>query len=295
MTLVLLAAGLGSRFGGDKQISHVGPRGQMLMEYAAYDAVRAGFDHIVFILKAEVVDIVRRAMGDRMAKQVKVSYAVQDYTSLPDWYTAPQGRIKPFGTVHALLCAGGHIAPGDCFATVNADDYYGPDAFVRMAALLRTLPEAGEAGMVTYRLGNTLSPNGGVSRGLCLSENGFLQSIRETRNIVITADGTPAADGMSLDPDAPISMNFWGFRSSVFAAMEQYFHDFLRGLSPEEQKAECLLPVMVGDLLKTHGLSVHVDTTDAHWFGMTYREDKQEVSDKLAALHGSGAYPQTLF
>ncbi len=295
MTLVLLAAGLGSRFGGDKQISHVGPDGQMLMEYTVCDAIRAGFDHIVFILKAEMVDTVRTELGDRVAKNARVSYAVQDYTSLPDWYTVPQDRVKPFGTVHALLCAEACIDADDCFATVNADDYYGPDAFERMALMLRSLAKTGEAGMVVYRLGNTLSINGGVTRGLCRVENSLLQSIHETRNITVSADGTPVADGEMLDPNAPVSMNFWGYRANIFPRMREYFHEFLRGLPPEEQKAECLLPVMAGDLLTANELSLRVDTTAAHWFGMTYREDKQEVSDKLAALHAAGVYPPTLF
>ena len=295
MTLVILAAGLGSRFGGDKQLSHVGPDGQMLMEYAAYDAVRAGFDHIVFILKEEMVDTVRRELGDRIAKAARVSYAVQNYASLPTWYTVPEGRAKPFGTVHALLCAAEDIDSEDCFATVNADDYYGPEAYRRMVQLLRSLPDRGEAGMVAYRLGNTLSPNGGVSRGLCRVENGRLHSICETRNIIISADGHPEANGEKLDPDAPISMNFWGYRANYLPHIRAYFHNFLQGLAPDEQKAECLLPVMAGDLLQAGELSLRVDTTPSHWFGMTYREDKREVSDKLAALHAAGAYPKTLF
>lgn len=295
MTLIILAAGLGSRFGGDKQISRVGPSGQMLMEYAAYDAVRAGFDHIVFVLKEDMIETVRRSLGDRIAKAARVSYATQNYASLPTWYTVPAGRTKPFGTVHALLCAVEKLDPEDCFATVNADDYYGPEAYQRMAQLLRCLPDRGEAGMVTYRLGNTLSRNGGVTRGLCRTEGGYLQSIRETRNITADSGGTPIADGEILDPEIPVSMNFWGYRANYLPRIRTYFHDFLRGLSPDEQKAECLLPVMAGDLLQAGELSLRVDTTLSHWFGMTYREDRQEVSDKLTALHAAGAYPKTLF
>lgn len=295
MTLIILAAGLGSRFGGDKQISRVGPSGQMLMEYAAYDAVRAGFDHIVFVLKEDMIETVRRSLGDRIAKAARVSYATQNYASLPTWYTVPAGRTKPFGTVHALLCAVEKLDPEDCFATVNADDYYGPEAYQRMAQLLRSLPDRGEAGMVTYRLGNTLSRNGGVTRGLCRTEGGYLQSIRETRNITADSGGTPMADGEILDPEIPVSMNFWGYRANYLPRIRTYFHDFLRGLSPDEQKAECLLPVMAGDLLQAGELSLRVDTTLSHWFGMTYREDRQEVSDKLTALHAADAYPKTLF
>jgi hypothetical protein len=295
MTLVLLAAGLGSRFGGDKQISHVGPNEQMLMEYTVYDAVRAGFDHIVFILKSEMVETVRRSLGERIARSISVSYAVQDYTSLPDWYAVPEARVKPFGTVHALLCAQDHISPDDTFATVNADDYYGPEAFVRMAQLLRSLSERGEAGIVTYRLGNTLSRNGGVTRGICHVNGGCLDGILETRNIVVDEKGAPAVDGKTLDPELPVSMNFWGYRANIFPRIRAYFHDFLRALPHDEEKAECLLPVMAGDLLRAGELSIRVDTTTAHWFGMTYREDREEVMARLAELHAAGVYPPVLF
>ena len=187
------------------------------------------------------------------------------------------------------------IPEDDCFATVNADDYYGREAFERMASILRALPKSGEAGMVTYRLGNTLSANGGVTRGICRTEDGFLCDICETRNIVIGENGGAVAEGTALDMDAPVSMNFWGFAGSILPLMKNYFHTFLRGLAAGEEKAECLLPVMVGDMLADGSLRMHVDTSSAHWFGMTYREDKQEVSDKLAALHENKTYPRVLF
>lgn len=295
MTLVILAAGLGRRFGGDKQISRVGPDGQMLMEYAAYDAVRAGFDHVVFILKSDMIETVCQTLGDRLSRRVRVSYAVQDYSSLPDWYDVPTDRVKPFGTVHALLCAAPYLDASDRFATVNADDYYGPEAFSRMACQLRALAPTGEMAMVSYRLGNTLSENGGVNRGLCHMEEGRLLSIRETCDIRISANGTPVADGRALNPNTPISMNFWGFCGTFLPTIADYFADFLKKLPQGELKAECLLPAMVGDLLASGTCTVRADTTPSRWFGMTYREDKQEVADKLATLHGTGVYPQILF
>lgn len=301
--LVIMAAGLGSRYGGNKQVDGVGPGGEILMEYSIHDAIRAGFTKIVFIIKSDMVELMRRLCGDRIARctakdgqPVEVCYAVQDYSSLPEFYTVPQGRTKPFGTTHAVLCARPYVQ--EPFCVINADDYYGVDAYRAMYQELGRLPQQGKATMVGYLLKNTVSAHGTVSRGVCRVEDGHLQGIQETLKIQLFPDGSIAdvADGQrhELAADTPVSMNFWGFTPSIFARMEQYLNDFLRGLSPEELKAECLLPNMVGELLQGGELSVSVLHSADRWFGMTYHEDRQAVTQELQRLHQNGTYPPTL-
>lgn len=301
--LVIMAAGLGSRYGGNKQVDGVGPGGEILMEYSIHDAIRAGFTKVVFIIKSDMVELMRRLCGDRIARYaakdgqpVEVCYAVQDYSSLPDFYTVPQGRTKPFGTTHAVLCARPYVQ--EPFCVINADDYYGVDAYRAMYQELGRLPQQGKATMVGYLLKNTVSAHGTVSRGVCQVEDGHLQGIRETLKIQLFPDGSIAdvADGQrhELAADTPVSMNFWGFTPAIFERMEQYLNDFLRRLSPEELKAECLLPNMVGELLQGGELSVSVLHSADRWFGMTYHEDRQAVAQELQRLHQNGTYPPTL-
>ena len=302
--LVIMAAGMGSRYGGNKQVDGVGPNGEILMEYSIYDAVRAGFDKVVFIIKPEMEPQVRALCGDRVAamrtpegEPVEVCYTFQDFSSVPSFYTIPAQRVKPFGTCHALLCA--RQAVKEPFVVINADDYYGVEAFPAVYEQLQKLRPEGEACMVGYLLKNTISENGTVSRGVCQVENGRLQGICETLKIKRCADGkirdtAQSEDGPVLAEETPVSMNFWGFTPWIFEKLETYFNDFLHALPPEERKAECLLPVMVGQLMQRGELSVEVLRSAAQWFGVTYREDKPLVQEQLRRLHERGVYPPSL-
>ena len=291
-TLVVLAAGLGSRFGGNKQISCVGPEGEFLMEYSVFDAVNAGFDRVVFILKEEMVETVRARFEEKLKGRARVDYAVQDYSTVPSFYRIPAERTKPFGTVHAVLAAKEYLtAP---FATINADDYYGKDAYSILCRRLTGLKNAGEAVMVPYILGNTMSENGGVTRGVCKIVNGTLANVDETKNIQYAADRSITSDGGALDPAAMVSMNIWGFHPDFVPVMERYFEDFLRKLPEGELKAECLLPVMVNDLLHAGKLTVKAEASSDRWFGITYQADRETVMDELKQLHEAGKYPYGL-
>ncbi len=296
-TLVIMAAGMGSRYGGNKQVDAIGPGGEILMEYSIYDAIRAGFDKVVFIIKREMLSIVREMVGDRIAKKVKVEYAFQDFSSLPAFYQVPAERTKPFGTVHAILCARGVVH--EPFAVLNADDYYGVPAFASMHDCLQSLAPTGEAAMVGYRLCNTVSENGTVTRGVCSLQGGKLAAVKETYKIRPFPDGTirdtsKSEEGVALDPQALVSMNFWGFTPWIFEAADAYFTAFLKSLAADSVKGECLLPIMVDDLMRAGRLSVRVLSTDAVWFGITYKEDKPCVMNALRALHDAGVYPKTL-
>ena len=301
ISLVIMAAGMGSRYGGSKQVDGIGPHGEILMEYSIYDALRAGFGRVVFIIKPEMKETVERLCGQYLRQKtaadgtpVEVAYAFQDFSSLPDFYQIPEGRTKPFGTVHALLCAR-ELVDGP-FCVINADDYYGIDAYRTIYQELRQLPAAGKGTMVGYLLKNTASLHGTVSRGICQVENGSLRAVREALKVQLYPDGTlrDLAEDCPLDPETVVSMNFWGFAPSIFPQMQQYFEDFLHSAAGKEPKAECLLPVMVGEQLRSGALEVSVLHSADRWFGMTYHEDRASVAEELHKLHASGAYPESL-
>ena len=298
--LVIMAAGLGSRYGGNKQVDGVGPNREILMEYSIYDAIRAGFTKIVFVIKPGMEEMMRRICGDYVARRtaadgsvVEVCYAVQDFTGLPAFYHLPAQREKPFGTGHAVLCARPYV--NEPFCVINADDYYGVDAYRKIYQALQRLPEQGNAAMVGYLLKNTVSERGTVSRGVCRVEDGRLLGIKETLKIRLEPDGTIADEAEGVLPaDAVVSMNFWGFAPSFFRELEMFFYDFLRYEAGDNIKAECMLPSLVGKLIGEGKLKVSVLQSADRWFGMTYHEDRQAVAEELKRLHACGVYPETL-
>lgn len=297
-TLLIMAAGLGSRYGGNKQIDHIGPNGEILLEYSIHDAIAAGFDKVVFVIKRSMDETFRQLIGDKIAAKAEVRYAYQEYDSLPGGFTAPEGRTKPYGTVHAVACAKDFIQ--EPFAVINADDYYGKDAFQAMADSLRRMQgKRNTASMVAYYLRNTVSENGHVTRGVCETDaEGNLVKVTETYKIMPFKDGTirdletdPA--GRILDPNALVSMNFWGFTPWFFEAAERELISFLEG-EGDPMKKEYALPTLVDKLMHTDGLRVEVLSTHAVWFGVTYREDKEYVASELQKLHARGDYPAKL-
>ena len=301
VSLVIMAAGLGSRYGGSKQIDGIGPHNEILMEYGIYDALRAGFNKVVFIIKRDMAELMDRLCGDYLREMtaldgnpLEVEYVFQDFSSVPDFYEIPEERTKPFGTVHALLCAADAVK--EPFCVINADDYYGMDAYKTIYDALLQLPEEGQATMVGYLLKNTASLHGTVSRGVCEVEGDQLRAVHETKKIQLYADGTlkDLERDRQLDPESVVSMNFWGFMPSIFGLLKDYFDYFLRELVGEDLKAECLLPVMVDYEMKMGKLEVSVLNSVDKWFGMTYQEDRPIVAEELKKLHEAGVYPETL-
>ena len=301
--LVVLAAGIGSRFGGVKQLKSVGPAGEIIMDYAVYDALEAGFNKVVFIIRKAIEADFREVIGDRMeavcaARGVKVEYAFQELQNLPGGYICPADRSKPWGTGHALLsCKGLLNGP---FVVLNADDYYGRSAFRQLLAWLKALPEdsAGRYCMAGFRLGNTLSDIGGVTRGICkVNSSNSLRQVTETRNIVKTETGAAEQVGTllkPLDPESWVSMNMWGFTPDILDAMEKQFISFLRQYRTEP-KSEFLLPEVVDQLLSENLASVQVLPTEDQWFGMTYQEDVPPVSAAFHEMVKQGIYKPGLY
>ena len=295
-TLLIMAAGLGSRYGGNKQIDHIGPHGEILLEYSIYDAMAAGFDKVVFVIKRSMADTFRELIGDKIAKKVEVEYAYQEYDSLPDGFVPPEGRTKPYGTVHAVLVAKDLIH--EPFAVINADDYYGKEAFVRLHDFLQgyTPDKPGDLAMAGFVLKNTLSDNGAVTRGICqMNDAHYLTGVLETGGIEKTADGA-AAGGKSIDIDSLVSMNMWALTPEFVELLESGFVEFFEKAAPSNPlKAEYLLPIYIDELLHADKVSVKVLPTHDKWFGVTYAEDKQTVIDSFARLVADGVYKKDLF
>ena len=288
ITLVVMAAGMGSRFGGLKQMEPVASGGRVLLDFSVYDAMHAGFNKVVFVIKHEIDEPFRRLVGDRIAKCVRVEYVYQELDALPRGFVCPEGREKPWGTAQAILACRDTVK--EPFAVVNADDYYGADAFYKMAQFLRE--DTDEYAMVGYRLSNTLTENGYVSRGVCRVEDGYLAEIRERTKI--GADCRYTEDGgatfVTLSPDCVVSMNLWGLRPDVFDYIEEGFCRFLveRGT---EMRSEYYLPTVLSELIDSGECRVRVLTAQDKWYGVTYKEDKPSVVAAIGAMIEAGKYP----
>ncbi|MBQ8850583.1 MAG: hypothetical protein IJ011_09655 [Clostridia bacterium] len=290
-TLLIMAAGLGSRYGGNKQIDGIGPHGEILMQYSIFDAIRAGFSKIVFVIKPEHQSIIEGFCKN--INGVEIRYVYQDFSSVPSLYKIPDGRVKPFGTVHAVLCAKDAIT--EPFAVINADDFYGRDAFAVMQKKLIDLRDK-EAAMVAYRLKNTVSRNGAVTRGICNVSGGQLIGVTETYKITVNDAGEIFdADSGLLDGDSLVSMNMWGFTPDIFESMEKGFEAFLKAIPDGDIRAEYALPTLVDKMITVGKLTVSVLSTDAVWFGVTYIEDKPTVAEALKEKHARSEYPEKLF
>jgi len=298
--LVVLAAGMGSRYGGLKQIDPVGPSGEMVIDYSVYDAMRAGFDRVVFIIRRDMEAAFREGIGRAMETRVDVAYAYQALDDLPPPFTPPSGREKPWGTGHAVLAARDVVRHP--FAVINADDYYGPQAFRLLAQHLDQPIAAGQApvyAMIGYELRQTVSEHGTVSRGLCrLDGASMLTDIEEVTAIARTSDGFASTepDGRVVprDGSTPVSMNCWGFTPDLFGRMTEDFRRFLQQRGGE-LKSEFYLPATVNGLIERGEVRVKVLTTPDRWFGVTYREDKPFVTAGIQSMISAGAYPACLW
>ena len=300
--LVILAAGMGSRYGGLKQIDPVDDKGHKIIDFSIYDAVRAGFGKVVFIIKKENEKDFRECVGDAVSRHVEVEYVFQELDRVPAGFEIPEGRVKPWGTAHAILCCKDVIDRP--FAVINADDYYGRSAYEELYRFLTTHEDDDKYrwAMVGYHLGNTLTENGSVARGVCVTdERGYLQEIAERTKNVRTADGAAYTedDGKTWVPlalDTPVSMNMWAFSPSILKELEGALDKFFaQEVEKNPLKSECYLPIEVDRLLKAGKATVEVLRSADKWFGVTYKEDKPFVMESIRKLKEAGVYPDVLW
>ena len=297
-TLLILAAGMGSRYGGLKQLDPMGPNSETVLDYSVYDAIEAGFGKVVFVIRKDFFAAFKAAVGDKFKARIEVAYAFQELSDLPAGFAVPTGREKPWGTAHAVRAARNEIDTP--FAVINADDFYGRDAYRQIADYFSRQADAPElrSCMVGYPLKNTLSEHGTVNRGICLVEAGSLKGVEEHTEIKQLADSgvaglNLAGETVSIPEGAIVSMNFWGFTPALFTSLEAYFTDFLQARG-QEMKSECYIPSVVDHLIQSEQTDCVVLQTEGTWFGVTYPEDKPVVQAKIQALVKQGIYPTKL-
>jgi hypothetical protein len=300
LTLVVMAAGIGSRYGGLKQVDPIGPNGEIIIHYSVYDALKAGFSRVVFVIRRDIEEAFRETIGSEIERRADVSYVYQELTDLPPGFSLPAGRVKPWGTAHAVLCCKGVVKTP--LAAINADDFYGSGAYQALAGYLGNAQDSEgkrDYCMVGYVLRNTLSEHGHVARGVCeVTRSGYLQGIRELTHIEMLPDGVKYLDEhdkwAALAADSPVSMNFWGFTLGLFGELEERFPRFL-ARNMDNPKSEFLLPTLVGDLVREKRARVKVLPTDERWFGVTYQADRPRVQEAVRALIAQGRYPLNLW
>ena len=298
--LVVLAAGMGSRYGGLKQFDPMGPNGETLLDYSVFDALRAGFGRVVFVIRQDFSVAFKARVGARYAGRIDVDYVFQDLHDVPDGFSVPSERVRPWGTLHAVLAA--RNAVDGPFAVINADDFYGLDAYRQVTRFFSCAdPTAGSGHycMVGYPIGHTLSASGGVNRGICLETDGFLTSVEEHTGIISGTDGRCQGDNLQgervvFSADALASMNFWGFTPDVFERMGRFFADFLHARG-DESNAECYIPSAVDHLVRAGEADCRILKTDGTWFGVTYPQDKPASMENIRRLIAVGEYATNLW
>ncbi len=297
-TLFVLAAGMGSRYGGLKQLDGLGPHGETIMDYSIYDAIRSGFGKIVFVIRKDFEDDFRKIILSKYENHIPVEVVFQAIDNLPEGFVCPEGRTKPWGTNHAVLM--GKDVIKEPFAVINADDFYGRNSFEVIAQeLSKPKEDKGDYCMVGFRVGNTMSESGSVARGVCQTTDGYLTTVVERTAIeyndkheITFVDENGVTQ--TLEPNTPVSMNLWGFTPDYFEFSEGYFVDFLKE-NIDKPKAEFFIPLVVNELITKNIAKVKVLDTESKWFGVTYAADRQGVVDKLAELHAKGEYPEKIF
>ena len=290
ISLLVMAAGMGSRYGGLKQLDAVGPSGETIIDYSVYDAIQARFNKVVFIIRKDFEDEFKSQITDKYSGKIQVEFAFQDLHDLPDGFTCPEGRNKPWGTGHAILAAADLIH--EPFVAINGDDFYGRDSFKVVSDYY--LSGADDFSMVAFQLDKTLSTFGGVTRGLCTVKEGKLDTVIETGELQRTEQGVTSDRNIKLDGSEPVSMNVWGFTPVLFKYLKTMFVEFLND-EGNELKSEYLIPSVVNDLIKSGREDVHVLRSASSWFGVTYKDDRPFVMGEIQKLIDRGTYPKQLF
>ena len=291
LTLLVMAAGMGTRYGGLKQLDPVGPNNETIIDYSVYDAIRTGFNKVVFIIREEFRFEFENKITNKYADRINVEFAIQDLNNLPEGFSCPESREKPWGTGQAILSASKII--DEPFAVINGDDFYGKESFTLISEFY-TEEKNTSFSMVAFQLQNTLSNFGGVSRGICTVNNRYVENISETHDIVINNNSISSSSNKMLDGLEPVSMNMWGFTPKLFSYLERGFSQFLK-LHSNEEKSEYLIPSEINNLIKSNEEKVRMLKSASSWFGVTYKEDKPFVETQIQDLISSGIYPSKLF